>query len=82
YPGCLTLNDCNHDSIPDIAVANSESNTIGILMGHGDGTFAAERILINDSILDIAVANHGANSITTHVAQTDRKPSVNHGQFL
>ncbi|CAM4751681.1 unnamed protein product [Rotaria magnacalcarata] len=82
YPVCLTLNDCNQDSIPDIAVANSESNTIGILMGHGDGTFAAERILINDSILDIAVANHGANSITIHVAQTDRKPSVNHGQFL
>lgn len=37
--------DFNLDGNPDLAVANINENTISILLGNGDGTFAPEQIL-------------------------------------
>jgi hypothetical protein len=39
-PWWIALGDFNHDNRLDIVSANTGSNTIGILLGHGDGTFA------------------------------------------
>ncbi len=38
--GVLTA-DFNRDGKPDLAVVNEDNNTVGILLGNGDGTFAA-----------------------------------------
>ena len=36
----LDVGDFNHDGCLDIVVANYGSNTIGILLGYGNGSFA------------------------------------------
>jgi hypothetical protein len=38
-PQTLTIGDFNGDAKPDLAVANSESNTVSVLLNNGDGTF-------------------------------------------
>ena len=40
-PNSVVTADFNGDGIPDLAVANSGSNTISILLGNGNGTFTA-----------------------------------------
>lgn len=39
YPEVVRTGDFNRDGIPDLAVANSNDNTISILLGNGDGAF-------------------------------------------
>ncbi|HTR96780.1 MAG TPA: FG-GAP-like repeat-containing protein [Candidatus Acidoferrales bacterium] len=46
-PHGVALGDFNGDGHPDLAVANSASNTVTILLGNGDGTFRPK--------LDVAV---------------------------
>jgi hypothetical protein len=41
FPEALKIGDFNNDGILDLAVANSNDNTISILLGVGDGTFTA-----------------------------------------
>lgn len=38
-PQTLTIGDLNGDGKPDLAAANSESNTVSVLLNKGDGTF-------------------------------------------
>ena len=38
-PKSFIINDLNGDTILDLAVANSDDNTITILLGNGNGTF-------------------------------------------
>src|ERR1700675_103643 len=38
-PGAVATGDFNNDGKPDLAVANSGSNDISILLGNADGTF-------------------------------------------
>ncbi len=73
----LLLIDCNGDAHLDIIVANGESSTISVLVGHGDGTFDAQETYAagdhpwmleggdfdEDGNGDLAVANfvNGAN---------------------
>ncbi|CAF1220352.1 unnamed protein product [Rotaria sp. Silwood1] len=74
-PHAVVVGDFNSDIRPDIAVANSGSNTIGLLLGYGNGTFShqitypthghpislAVGDLNDDTQLDIVVANDGSN---------------------
>src|ERR1700674_3738612 len=38
-PSAVVVGDFNGDGKPDLAVANSGSNNVSILLGNGDGTF-------------------------------------------
>ena len=41
-PDSVAVGDFNLDGKPDLAVANQGSNTVSVLLGNGDGTFAAK----------------------------------------
>ena len=70
----IAIGDLNGDRVPDLAVANSESDNVSILLGVGDGTFAdaahyaagdrpwsvAIGDLDGDQVPDLAVANQGS----------------------
>jgi hypothetical protein len=78
-PLWITVGDFNSDNQLDIATANHNDNSVGILLGYGNGTFSAvEKYLTgigskprcvkigdfnNDNISDIAVANYGTKTI-------------------
>ena len=70
--------DFNGDGKIDLAVANGGSNTVSVLLGNGDGTFAAatnysvgsDPVALavgdfnGDGLPDLAVVNHGSNNET------------------
>ena len=74
-PEALATGDFNKDGQPDLAVANFGSDSVNILLGNGDGTFAApvDYAVLNgphsvvasdfngDGVLDLAVANWASN---------------------
>jgi hypothetical protein len=78
-PYSVTVVDFNGDHRLDIAVANSNNDNVGILLGYGDGTFATIMFYAtgqgssprcvrvgdfnNDTILDIAVASAGTDYV-------------------
>ncbi|CAF1175169.1 unnamed protein product [Rotaria sordida] len=78
-PSSVAVGDFNDDHQIDIAVANSGTNNIGILLGRGGGTFNQQKTysigknsgpvsitvgyINNDNQLDIAVANSNSNTI-------------------
>ena len=78
-PHSVTLGDFNSDGILDVAVANLRAENIGVLLGHGNGSFDEQIIyptglgsrpyaLVvgdcnNDTYLDIFVANYGTETI-------------------
>src|SRR5208283_547668 len=39
-PGSIAVADVNHDGKPDIIVANTEDETVSVLLGDGNGHFA------------------------------------------
>jgi hypothetical protein len=39
-PVAVAVGDFNSDGLTDVVTANSSANTVSILLGHGDGTFA------------------------------------------
>jgi hypothetical protein len=43
FPRAVTAGDVSGDGIPDLVVANTESNDISVLLGSGDGTFGTEQ---------------------------------------
>jgi hypothetical protein len=71
YPDSLTVGDFTGKGILDLAVANHDSGTVGVLLGHGDGTFQPARTFAagtspsaiavgdfnRDGALDLVVAN-------------------------
>ncbi|CAM4751337.1 unnamed protein product [Rotaria magnacalcarata] len=74
----VVVGDFNSDNQPDIVAANHGTNSIGILIGYGDGTFAIVRLyslgtsrpvlaaaadLNNDKHLDIILVNYDTSSI-------------------
>ena len=83
--GSAVIADLDGDSIPDLAVANMWSQSIGIWVGNGDGTFKAEVTYAagysiqgmasgdfnGDSKLDLAVANSQDNTIGVYLGNGD-----------
>jgi predicted nucleotidyltransferase len=78
-PSSVAMGDFNNDNQLDIAVANSGTNNIGILLGYGNGSFTAQKTYStgpysrptsitvsdfnNDKQLDFAVTNSDSNNI-------------------
>jgi hypothetical protein len=78
-PQYVITGDINQDNYLDIVTVNSNRNTISVIMGYNNGTFAAQTIystgdgsrpssialgdLNNDHRLDFAIANAGTDSI-------------------
>jgi uncharacterized repeat protein (TIGR01451 family) len=42
-PVSIAVGDVNRDGKPDLVVANFNNNNVGVLLGNGNGTFAAEQ---------------------------------------
>ncbi|CAF4687245.1 unnamed protein product, partial [Rotaria sp. Silwood2] len=78
-PYMVAVGDFNNNDQADIAVAYFGTNSIGISLGFGNGSFASQKIistgssrpiwihladLDNDTFLDIVTANYGTNSIS------------------
>jgi hypothetical protein len=79
YPQYVITGDINKDNHLDIVSVNSKSNTISVIMGHGNGTFAAQTLYStgdgsrpyamamddfnNDHRQDFVIANAGTDSI-------------------
>jgi hypothetical protein len=74
----VAVADVNGDGKPDLLVANSSSNTVGVLLGNGDGTFQAAVTygcggnatysvavadLNGDGKPDLLVANEGSSTV-------------------
>ena len=85
FPFSFALGDFNADGILDLAIANSGNSTVTVLLGNGDGTFAAKSstdvgnspVAITvadfngDGILDLATANYGGNTVTVLLGNGD-----------
>jgi len=77
--------DLNGDGAPDLAIANSASNSISVVMGSGDGTFGARADfptgsyprslavgdLNSDGRLDLVSANQQSNSASVLLGRGD-----------
>jgi hypothetical protein len=84
-PWSIASGDFNGDGIPDLAVANSNGNSVTILLGKGDGTFTqaasvptgidpvsiAVADFNGDGKLDLAVANLNSDSVTILLGNGD-----------
>jgi hypothetical protein len=87
YPFWVVVGDFNQDTLPDIAVANYISNTVGIFLGNGNGSFSGQRTFLTgigsyptcvvvgdfnqDARMDIAVANYGSNTVGIFLGNGD-----------
>ena len=77
-PSSVAIGDLNGDGALDLAVANSGSDNVSVLLGNGDGTFGiagnypagdgpssiAIGDLNGDGALDLAVANSGSSDVS------------------
>jgi len=84
-PNGIVTADFNGDAIQDLAIANSGSNTVSILLGNGDGTFTAGTPLNTgnqpgalalgdfngDGIVDLAVADAADSRILIFLGKGD-----------
>ncbi len=84
-PQGIVVGDFNKDGNLDLAVTNSVSDTVSILLGNGDGTFQPQmtypvgteplrhcgRRLQQDGNLDLAVTNSGSNTVSILLGNGD-----------
>jgi hypothetical protein len=84
-PQAAATGDFNGDGNLDLAITNATSNTISVLLGKGDGTFAAkvdyatgitpQGVAVGDfngdGHLDIAVTNSGSNTVSVFLGNGD-----------
>ncbi len=64
----LAVADVNGDGVPDLAIANIYSNTLGILLGNCDGTFQAA--------VTYGAGGSGAESVAVVDVNGDNKPDL------
>ena len=81
----LAIADFNKDGIPDLAVANLESNLVSVLLGVGDGTFQPQVTYATgrsrresrsadfngDGNMDLVVSNGGSNTVSVLLGNGD-----------
>ncbi len=84
-PQAAAVGDFNGDGNLDLAIANATSNTISVLLGKGNGTFAPKVDYATDNApqgiavgdfngdghLDIAVTNSGSNTVSVFLGNGD-----------
>lgn len=84
-PTAVVTDDFNQDGNEDIAITQSSSNSVAILLGNGDGTFAAPTEFPtgtdptslatgdfnNDGVDDIVTADAGSGDISVLLGQAD-----------
>ncbi len=84
-PISVAIGDFNGDGLADMAVVNSGSNTVSVLLGNGDGTFqpqvayatgtnpysAAVGDFNGDGKLDLAVANNTGGTVSVLLGNGD-----------
>ncbi len=84
-PGSVAAGDFTGDGRIDLAVVNRGDNTVSVLLGNGDGTFAPQAtyavgtgpsaIVVGDfnvnGRLDLAVANYNANTVSVLLGKGD-----------
>lgn len=84
-PKLAATGDFNGDGYADLAVTNSASNTVSILLGNGDGTFSAQSTYAvgNDPVAiavgdfnedgkaDLVVTNYTSNSVSVLLGHGD-----------
>ena len=84
-PTAVVTDDFNQDGNEDIAIAQGSSNSVAILLGNGDGTFAAPTEVPtgadptslatgdfnNDGVDDIVTADAGTGDISILLGQSD-----------
>src|SRR5207249_528870 len=58
----VAIADLNADGRPDLAVVNSNSNRVSVLLGNGDGSFGPKTDFVTGSIpSSVAIANLNAD---------------------
>ena len=76
-PSAITTGDFNRDGLVDLAITNETTNTVGVLLGRGGGSFSSAVIypvgsfptdittsdLVNNGLTDLIVANGGSGTI-------------------
>lgn len=84
-PLSVDVGDVNGDGKTDLVAANSGADTVGVLLGNGDGTFGAPTTyatgdnphsieavdLDGDGRIDLATANFGASSVSVLLGNGD-----------
>ena len=84
-PAAVISADLNADGKLDLVATNGRGNTISVLLGKGDGTFASQVSYAtgagpygvsvgdfnSDGKLDLAVANHGSNTVSILLGNGD-----------
>jgi RHS repeat-associated protein len=84
-PISVAVGDFNGDGKLDLAVVNENSNTVGILLGNGDGTFKPQVTYATgttpysvavgdfngDGKLDLAVTNYGSSTVSILLGNGD-----------
>ncbi|MBL8797070.1 MAG: VCBS repeat-containing protein [Planctomycetia bacterium] len=82
-PGAVRVADLNQDGLPDLVIANRNTNQVLVYLGTGGGQFGAAHSftvgtspvgltladLNGDRVLDLVVANEGSNDVSVLLGQ-------------
>lgn len=78
FPEAVKIADFNKDGLLDLVVANAKDNTLSILLGNGDGTFAAASgspVTVGGFPFFLAVADYNGDG-SMDVAATNQNDST------